>query len=75
MNKHNFQDIGYQCNHPKGQMCANCKDETKIQDAKHVPFEHYLSELRAKCKKKHTPDQRCQDCIPLENISYKMKRG
>ena len=74
VDKNNFTAVGYQCNHPKDQMCANCKDESKIQDAKHEPFEHYLSELRAKCKKKHKPDQRCQDCIPLQDISYKMRR-
>lgn len=51
------------------------KKKTKIENAKHVPFEHHLTELRAKCKKKHTPEQRCQDCIPLTDISYKMKPG
>lgn len=54
-------------------MCGNCKDENLIQDVKHIPFEHHLNELRAKCKKRHRPDQRCQDCIPLVDISYKMK--
>lgn len=54
-------------------MCANCKDEKGIQDAKHVPFDHLLKEMRSKCKKKHKPDQRCQDCIPLEEVSFKMR--
>lgn len=72
--KENFQEVDYKCTHPKGEMCANCKDTTKIQDAKHEPFDQLLKEMRARCKGKHKPDQRCQNCIPLESISYKMRR-
>ena len=73
VDKHNFDKIGYTCNHPKTERWTNWKDEKLTQDVKHTPFEHYLSELRAKCKKKHRPDQRCQDCIPLQDISHKMR--
>ena len=73
VDKNNFKDVEYSCNHPKNEMCANCKDKSVIQDAKHIPFDHHLKEMRSKCKKKHKPDQRCQDCIPLQDISYKMR--
>jgi nuclear protein localization protein 4 homolog len=74
INKDNFQDVEYKCHHPKDQMCANCKDNSGIQDAKHIPFDHHLREMRNRCKKKHKPDQRCQDCIPLVDVSYLMRR-
>lgn len=73
VDKKNFEKVGYAWNHPPNEKCTNCKDEKLTQDVKHIPFEHYLNELRAKWKKKHRPDQRCQDCIPLQDISYKMR--
>ena len=39
---------------------------------KHESFEHYLSDIKAKCKGKHQPDQKCQNCLPDQSFSYKM---
>ena len=69
-----FQNVGYTCNHPPGQRCANCAaNDIKIKDARHLSFEHFVEDIKMKCKRKHTSDQKCQDCMQITNISYKVK--
>ena len=58
-----------------GKKPGSTSEEKFINDAKHQPFDYMLKEMRAKCKRKHKPNQRCQDCLPIENISFKMKKG
>lgn len=71
--KENFSNVKAQCNHAPNQKCPNCaQDEDKMQ-AKHKSFEHYLSELKSKCKGMHKPEQRCQNCTAVMSFSYKVK--
>ena len=40
---------------------------------KHQSFDNYLRERLGKCKDKHLPHQKCQDCTFEKDISYKVK--
>lgn len=44
-----------------------------MKDAAHQSFEHYVAEIKAKCKGKHKEDQKCQDCLLAMDLSYKVK--
>ena len=57
--KENFKDVSNSCQCAPGtsQRCANCIDkDIGVKDAKHQSFEHYVAEIKLKCKDKHKPD-------------------
>ena len=47
------------------------EDEDKF--VKHQSFDNYIAAQRLKCKMKHLPHQKCQDCIVEKDVSYKVK--
>lgn len=55
--KESVKEVKHQCKHGPNEKCANCLEmqDTSTQ-FKHESFEHYLSEMKAKCKGKHKPD-------------------
>lgn len=55
--KETAHDVKLKCKHGPNEKCANClvKEDT-LQNVKHESFEHFLSEMKAKCKGKHLPD-------------------
>ena len=71
--KENVKDIKHSCKHPPTQKCPNCVETDKDNlSAKHESFEHYISEMKAKCKGKHKPDQKCHNCTAVQQYSYKV---
>lgn len=48
-------------------------DEENEQFVKHQSFENYLSEMKKRCKDKHLPHQKCQNCSAVQSFSYKVK--
>lgn len=52
------------CTHGPNGKCLNCADAGFIQNAKHKSFEHYMLDMKAKCKGKHQPDHKCPNCMP-----------
>ena len=62
---------------PKDVKMIKGKEEKKVSgDAfvKHQSFENYLIEMKKKCKDKHLPHQKCQNCSQVvQNFSYKVK--
>lgn len=40
---------------------------------KHQSFENHLIEMKKKCKDKHLPHQKCQNCTAFQSFSYKVK--
>lgn len=49
----------------------NAEDDDKF--IKHQSYDNYLRERLSKCKDKHLPHQKCQDCTFEKDISYKVK--
>ena len=39
---------------------------------KHQSFENYLIEMKKRCKDKHLPHQKCQNCSLSQTVSYKV---
>lgn len=66
-------DIKYNCNHGENAKCTNCMDSNVIKDVKHISFDEFLSAKKQKCKGSHEPNNKCNNCIPPLEISYKMK--
>ena len=54
--KENFKEVEAKCHHPSNQKCPNCASENQLKNIKHESFEHYLSEMKKKCKGMHKPD-------------------
>lgn len=50
------------------------KDEDEDKFVKHQSFENYLVEMKKKCKDKHLPHQKCQDCSAYTQFSYKVDK-
>lgn len=50
------KDIKHQCKHGPNEKCSNCVQTQDLSNFKHESFEHFLSEMKAKCKGKHKPD-------------------
>ena len=42
---------------------------------KHSSFEHHLIEQKKRCKDKHLPHQRCQNCPVSQSVSYKVNHN
>jgi nuclear protein localization family protein 4 len=61
------------CDHPPHGKCPKCLNKGFIKDAKHESFDHFLNELKLKCKDMHPPDAKCHNCLPPTQISYKLK--
>lgn len=55
--KETMKDVKGTCKHGPHAKCPNCliQDNDELQ-VKHESFEHYLSEIKAKCRGKHKPD-------------------
>jgi len=43
------------------------------QFVKHQSFENHLIEMKKRCKDKHLPSQKCQNCAVVQTLSYKVK--
>jgi len=55
--KEAIKEVKHKCTHPVGQKCPNClTEEENKQQVKHESFEHFLSEIKSKCKGKHRSD-------------------
>ena len=65
--------IKYNCKHGENVKCTNCMDSKLIQDIKHVSFDEYLNTSKQKCKGTHEPTNKCNNCMPPLEVSYKMK--
>lgn len=71
--KENIKEIKHTCNHGPLQKCPNCiTGDKEDKFVKHESFEAFLSDLKSKCKGKHQPDQKCQNCVPFSQFSYKV---
>jgi nuclear protein localization protein 4 homolog len=65
--------IKYNCQHGEGGKCPNCVGAEFIQDVKHKSFDQYLNERKEKCKGIHEPSSKCNNCIPPQEMSFKLK--
>jgi hypothetical protein len=54
--KESMKDVKEKCTHGPNEKCINCLGGLDAQQFKHESFEHFLSEMKAKCKGKHKPD-------------------
>jgi nuclear protein localization protein 4 homolog len=71
--KENVKDVKSICKHGPTAKCPNCLTTDKDQPVvKHESFEHFISEIKVKCKGKHKADQKCQNCVPFSQFSYKV---
>lgn len=50
---------------------AQAEEDDKF--VKHQSYDNFLREKLSKCKDKHLPHQKCQDCTFEKDISYKVK--
>ncbi len=66
-------ELKYVCQHGEGGKCPNCITKEFIADAKHKSFDQYLNERKEKCKGIHEPTSKCINCIPPQEIEFKMK--
>lgn len=59
--KENMKEEVKKCMHAPNQKCVNCiqVQDPRLGELKHESFEHYLIEIKQKCKGKHKPDQKC----------------
>lgn len=48
-------------------------DDAGEQFVKHQSFENFLIEMKKRCKDKHLPHQKCQNCTAVQSFSYKVK--
>ena len=67
------KEIKYNCQHGEGGKCPNCVGKEFIADAKHKSFDQFLNEKKEKCKGIHEPTTKCNNCIPPQEIEYKLK--
>lgn len=70
-----IQTVAKEEDKPKDvQMINNKKlgDDAGEQFVKHQSFENYLIEMKKRCKDKHLPTQRCQNCSAVQSFSYKV---
>ena len=67
------EDLSWMCNHPKGVTCIKCLKNNFVAGIKHVSFEHYMADRKAKCE--HPPEATCLGCLPPAEFSYKLKPG
>ena len=51
----------------------NMAEEEDEKFVKHMSFDNYIAKQRQKCKDKHLPHQKCQDCLVEKDVSYKVK--
>jgi len=66
-------ELKYNCQHGEGGKCANCVGKEYIQDVKHKSFDQYLNERKEKCKGIHEPSSKCNNCLPPQELVYKLK--
>lgn len=67
------EDLSWMCTHPKGVTCIKCLKDNFVAGIKHVSFEHYMANRKAKCE--HPPEATCIACLPPAEFSYKLKPG
>ena len=65
-------ELKYNCQHGEGGKCPNCVGKEFIQDVKHKSFDQYLSERKEKCKGIHEPTSKCNNCIPPQELVFKL---
>lgn len=68
-------NIKYNCNHGENAKCPNCLGKDQIEDIKHISFDEYMNAKMQKCKGMHEPQNKCNNCMPPLELSYKMKKG
>lgn len=68
-------ELKYNCQHGEGGKCPNCVGQEFIQNTKHVSFDQYLNDSKEKCKGIHEPTSKCNNCIPPQEIVFKLKQG
>ncbi len=68
-------ELKFNCQHGIGGKCPNCVDKEFIQDVKHKSFDRYLDEKKEKCKGIHEPSSKCNNCIPPQELVFKIKPG
>lgn len=51
----------------------NMGEDEDEKFVKHQSFDNYIAQQRQKCKDKHLPHQKCQDCLTEKDVSYKVK--
>lgn len=51
----------------------NMGDDDDDKFVKHQSFDNWIAQKRQKCKDKHLPTQKCQDCAGEKDVSYKVK--
>ncbi len=66
-------ELKYNCQHGPEGKCPNCVGKEFIQDVKHKSFDQYLNERKEKCKGIHEPTSKCNNCIPPQELQFKMK--
>eukprot|EP01029_Cantina_marsupialis_P027591 TRINITY_DN773066_c0_g1_i1.p1 TRINITY_DN773066_c0_g1~~TRINITY_DN773066_c0_g1_i1.p1 ORF type:complete len:555 (-),score=135.14 TRINITY_DN773066_c0_g1_i1:184-1848(-) len=59
------------CQHGPEGRCINCLPPDVIKNKKHMSFEEYLAEKRAKCN--HSEGTVCVNCTPPSMVSYRIK--
>lgn len=65
-------ELKYNCQHGASGRCPNCVDKEYISDAKHKSFDRYLSENKEKCKGIHDESSKCNNCLPPQELVFKM---
>jgi nuclear protein localization family protein 4 len=65
--------IKYNCQHDENGKCPNCVGKEFISDVKHKSFEQYLNEKKEICKGTHESSSFCNNCLPPQEIVYKLK--
>ncbi len=70
-----IEKLKYNCQHGEGGKCPNCVGSEFIETAKHKSFEQYLKEKAEKCKGIHDTSSKCVNCMPPNEIVYKLKVG
>jgi hypothetical protein len=58
-----------------GSMQKRIAEEEGDKLVKHQSFENYIVEQKKKCKDKHLPHQKCQDCTMTQGFSYKVNKN
>ena len=51
----------------------NMGEDEDDKFVKHQSFDNWIAQKRLKCKDKHLPHQKCQDCSGEKDVSYKVK--
>lgn len=66
-------ELKYNCLHGPNSKCPNCVNKEFIEDAKHRSFDYYLNSRKEKCKGTHDAETKCHNCLPPQELSFKMK--